>query len=86
VVLEHDAARPELGNRRLDVRDLEAHLRVISGGTAGGELAASEAVEQSARALVDRLETELMIGARGESHRDGRRDDNAAVTTSRPSP
>src|SRR4051794_25876902 len=63
-LLEDDAAGPQLGDGRLDVVDLPAHLREGARGGAGrleeGEVARGGAVQEPARALVDRLEAELL--------------------------
>ena len=64
VVLEHDAAGAQLREGRLEVLDLEGHLRVLTRRAPGreedGEVAGPRAVEQPAGALVGRLEAELL--------------------------
>src|SRR4029450_5302029 len=64
VLLEDDPAIQQLLDDRVEVLDLEAHLRVLPRRLAARleqrELAGATAVEQPTRSLLDRLEAELL--------------------------
>src|SRR3954452_5117056 len=64
VLLEDDAAVPELAHRRLDVVDLPPHLRVLARRCArrlkDRELTAAAAIAKAARPHLDRLQAQLL--------------------------